>query len=126
VRRALVAPVVAAAVAVGAVACGDDTADAPEDDPEAMRGQEIFQDNGCSSCHSTTGGSSQGPALDGIYGEDVDLDDGTTVTRDEDYLFRAIDEPMADIVDGYSGQMPTFGLDDDEIDALVAYIRSLG
>lgn len=121
------ATAVAAILALGLAACGDDddVASARGDDPQAAEGEQLFSANGCADCHSTTGGSGQGPHLDGIYGEEVELDDGSTVTADDEYLARSIDDPRADIVDGFSPQMPNFNLDDDEVDAVVAYIRSL-
>jgi cytochrome c oxidase subunit II len=108
-------------------ACGNDgAADAPEDDPQAVAGQQIFQANGCTGCHSTTGGRSSGPPLDGVAGQEVELSDGTTIVRDDEYLARSITDPSADIVAGFPDAMPRFNLDDEDVDALVAYIRSLG
>lgn len=114
-------------VAGGVAACGDDDDVAPArgDDPQAAEGQQVFADSGCSDCHSTTGGSGRGPNLDGIYEEEVELTDGSSFVRDDEYLARSISDPSTDIVDGFSPQMPNFGLDGDEVDALVAYIRSL-
>lgn len=108
-------------------ACGDDgdVAEAPSGDPAAARGQELFSENGCSSCHSTSGGQSTGPHLDEVFGQEVELADGSTVVADEDYLTRSIQDPTADVVDGFQPIMPSLGLSDEDIEALVAYIRSL-
>ena len=125
VGRRLVGPVAIVALSLGAAACGDDVADAPSDDPQAAEGQQLFTDNGCAACHSTSGETGRGPNLDGIYGEEVELEDGSTVTRDDEYLTRAISDPSAELVAGFGDQMPDMGFDDGEVEALVGFVRSL-
>lgn len=125
--------VLAAAFAVGLVACGDDGGSADDqsaaapDDPAALveRGEELAGDRGCRSCHKE-GGGGIGPDWEGLAGSTVELDGGTTVVADSEYLTRAIVDPGAEKVDGYSLAMPDAGLPDDEVAALVAYIESLG
>jgi cytochrome c oxidase subunit 2 len=56
----------------------------------------------------------------------VALEDGSEVVADREYLRRSIIDPAADVVAGYSVAMPVMNLDDDEVDALVAYIEALG
>lgn len=96
----------------------------------AERGAQLAELQGCLGCHTTDGSSSVGPTWRGIYGSEEQLEDGTTVTVDEAYLRRSIVEPNAQIVQGFPPNVmpPTFGetLSDEEIDALVAYIKSLG
>jgi cytochrome c oxidase subunit 2 len=123
--RAAASSIVAATLFLTLVACGDDDSSEPRAEGPAGEGQDVFDSQGCSGCHSTSGGSGTGPPLDGIYGEEVTLTDGSTVERDDEYLTRAIQDPSADIVEGFSPQMPDFGLDDDEVAAVIAYIRSL-
>ncbi|MDQ4074995.1 MAG: cytochrome c oxidase subunit II [Chloroflexota bacterium] len=93
----------------------------------AAAGQELFVDLGCSSCH-LPGGEGVGPSLVGIYGEPRQLEDGGTVTADEEYIRRSIVEPNAQIVAGYPSVMPTYEgqVDEEQIIALVEYIRALG
>ena len=52
----------------------------------------------------------------------------TDVVVDENYLRESILVPAAKIVDGYPNQMVSYQgqLTDKELDALIAYIRSLG
>jgi cytochrome c oxidase subunit II len=87
-------------------------------------GQRMFKNFGCTGCH---GDSNQGPLLAGIYGKEERLENGETVTVDEDYLRESILDPGAKIVQGYQPIMPSYDgqLDDEEVDALVNYIRSL-
>ena len=71
---------------------------------------------------------STGPTWRGLFGSEVRLVDGRTVTADEEYLERSIVDPSAEVVDGYRPVMPTdLGerLTEEDIQALIAYLRSL-
>jgi mono/diheme cytochrome c family protein len=109
---------------VGLVGCDDDGDDAPDGlSAEARRGAEIAEDSGCSACHRS---EAVAPAFERLYGSTVELDDGSTVVADEEYLTRAITDPGADIVAGYAAAMPDNDLTDDEVASVVAYLRELG
>jgi cytochrome c oxidase subunit 2 len=89
----------------------------------------IIKDKFCTSCHSIDGTPTVGPTFKGAYGERrtvTDLD-GTEyeVTVDEEYLVNAIQDPMAENVKGYPPAMPENPLDDDELQLVVQYIKSL-
>ncbi len=114
---------VAVMLVVGS-ACGDDDAE-PQLGAAAERGRQLSRDNGCSGCHSASGAESTGPTWKGLWGTTVELEDGRSVTVDRDYVARSVREPSADVVAGYSDLMPTFDLDDDEVDDLVAYLEAL-
>ncbi len=101
--------------------CGGDSSD-----DRAAAGARVSQQRGCVACHSTSGGAGVGPTWKGLYGQPVGLDDGATVTADDAYLARSIREPQAQRVAGFAATMPELGLDDAEVDAVIAYIRSLG
>lgn len=92
----------------------------------AATGQGIFQSLGCSTCHrfDTQG---RGPNLTGVYGKPVLLEDGRTITADENYVRESILVPGAKVVSGFKPIMPTFqGLvTEEQLSALVAYIKSL-
>jgi cytochrome c oxidase subunit 2 len=105
-------------------ACGSDSG--PSLPPEAEAGRSIMRSNGCASCHGANGQGGVGPALADLYGTDVALDDGSTVTADDEYLRRSIEEPGAQIVEGYRVPMPTNDLDPGEIDQIIAYIAAIG
>ena len=55
------------------------------------------------------------------------LEDGRTVTADENYVRESILQPEAKIVKGFKPVMPTFqGLvNEEQVNALVAYIKSM-
>jgi len=75
------------------------------------------------SCHSTGTDTKIGPPWGGLWGSEVELADGRTVTVDEAYLRRSITEPDADVVAGYPLSMPRVPLSDEEVDALTTYLR---
>lgn len=120
-RAALLLPVVTLALA----ACGGD-GDGPTLSAAGEAGRETMRTNGCASCHGANGQGGVGPAFQGLYGTEVELEDGTTVTADEEYLTRSIREPGAQIHAGYRVPMPTNNLTDAEIASIIDYIREIG
>lgn len=93
----------------------------------ASAGEQLFQQLGCASCHRLEG-SGAGPALAGIFGQEVRLQDGQTVIADENYIRESIVNPNAKIVEGYQPIMPSFQgqVSEEQILDLINYIRSLG
>jgi cytochrome c oxidase subunit 2 len=81
----------------------------------------------CATCHSVDGSGNVGPTWKDAFGTDVPLADGRTVPYDENYIRESILEPGAKLHAGYANQMPSFqGLvSEAQIDALIAYIKSL-
>ena len=93
----------------------------------AAQGADLFRSVGCSGCHQ--GASAvRAPSLQGLYGRRVALADGRTVAADEQYLRDSILLPNRDVAAGYQPLMPTFAgaLSEGQVQALVAYLRSLG
>jgi cytochrome c oxidase subunit 2 len=94
--------------------------------PLSATGEKIFAELGCATCHrADTQG--RGPNLQGVFGKAVQLEDGRTVTADENYLRECILDPGAKRVKGFQPIMPTFqGLvTEEQVNALVAYIKSI-
>ena len=94
--------------------------------PLSATGEKVFAELGCATCHrSDTQG--RGPNLQGVFGKPVLLEDGRTVTADENYIRESILDPGAKIVNGYKPVMPTFQglLSEEQLNALVAYVKSL-
>lgn len=98
----------------------------PEGEGLAAQGKALFNTAGCSGCHAA-GSAVHAPDLAGLYGREVPLADGRTVTADAAYLRDSILLPRRDVAAGFDPIMPDFDglLDDGEVEALVAYIRSL-
>ena len=91
-------------------------------------GAELFQANGCYACHSLDGEQKIGPSLRGIFGETVELEDGSTVLIDDTYLVESILQPEAKRVAGYDdAAMPSYeGLvSAEDASALAEYIKGL-
>lgn len=93
--------------------------------PQAAAGLRVFNRLGCATCHSFQGRTLAGPPLDGIYGQEVRLLDGSTVTRDDAYLERSILDAAAEVVHGYRPTMINYGsmLQEGELQQLQALIR---
>jgi cytochrome c oxidase subunit II len=94
--------------------------------PLQETGKELFSSLGCSTCHRSDV-QGRGPSLAGIYNKPVLLEDGRTVTADDDYLRESILNPTAKIVSGFKPVMPTFQgiVSEEQLNALVAYVKSL-
>jgi cytochrome c oxidase subunit 2 len=90
----------------------------------AARGRTLAQSKGCVGCHSTDGSAGVGPTWKGLYGKAETLDDGSRVTVDEDFLRSFIRDPKQRSIKGYPPVMPVIPVTDDELDALVAAIKS--
>jgi mono/diheme cytochrome c family protein len=93
--------------------------------PAAEQGRQISNARGCGACHGTSGQGGIGPPFAGLFGSTVELDDGSTVVADRQYLIESIKQPDAKKVDGYVLAMPTNRLTDDEIDLVITYIEAL-
>ncbi|WP_290652498.1 cytochrome c oxidase subunit II [Aquisalimonas sp.] len=96
-----------------------------DEDDEVSWGRELATSEGCMACHSDDGSRDVGPTWLNLYGREVTLEDDSTVVADEEYIRRSITDPRAQLTKGYPPAMPAYDFDDDELDALVAYIRSL-
>ena len=97
-------------------------------------GAKLFIANGCPTCHGPdgtgqiNGAKSPGPRLAGLYmkaGGEM-MSTGTAVTPDENYIRESILRPNAKTVMGYTTvTMPPFVFKDPQVDALIAYVKSL-
>ncbi len=101
---------------------------APAAGPAAL-GQKVATANGCIACHTIDGKASVGPTWKSLFEHDVELVSGGPVKADEAYLKESITNPNAKVVKGFAPNlMPaTFGnsLKPDEIDQIIAYIKTL-
>jgi cytochrome c oxidase subunit 2 len=91
-------------------------------------GYKLYQEKGCFACHTIDGSPRVGPTFKGLYGKAVTvLTNGKErkVVADEAYLRKSILEPNADIVKGFPPVMPLEKMTNEELTALVDYIKSL-
>ena len=95
--------------------------------PLPQMGALLYQTKGCATCHSIDGTKGTGPSWKGVYGSMQQLSDGSSVMADENYIRESILVPGAKVVKGYDNVMPVFQglLRDREVNALVAYIKTL-
>jgi cytochrome c oxidase subunit 2 len=124
-RARTAAGIAVAVLAATAIACTPDTnSDLSE---LAQEGERILRTQGCVGCHGRDGKGEGGlaPTWIGLPDSEIELDDGSTVIADDDYLRRAITDPAAEIHVGGNSVMTGNDLDDDEIDAIIAFIREI-
>ena len=115
--RLLPTAVISALVVLAA--CGADPNDA------APPGKSLATEYGCIACHSTNGDPGVGITWKGLYGAQMDLEDGTTVTVDRDFLVRSITDPAADVIKGSKIPMPVNNVPDADVQTIVDYIITL-
>ena len=89
-------------------------------------GEELFKAKACHTCHRANS-AAQAPILQGVFGEEVELETGETVVVDAEYIRESILNPTAKVVKGYTPLMPTYQgqITEEEILQLISYIRSL-
>lgn len=94
--------------------------------PDALA---VFENKGCTGCHSLDGSDSVGPTLKDIWHREVvvvDLDGiKRTVVADEEYLRRAILLPGKEVVEGFDDIMPPYEgmVSDEELRAMLGWMQ---
>ncbi len=93
----------------------------------AVAGQQLYQTLGCVSCHGASGEGGRGPALGGVFGKQVFLNNGQTIKADEAYIRESIVNPQAKLVNGFGPIMPTFQgqISEEQLVQILAFIKSL-
>ncbi|MGZ3708134.1 MAG: cytochrome c oxidase subunit II, partial [Bdellovibrionota bacterium] len=82
------------ASAIGAVASSE-TKLSVTHPPLAAQCKAIFENRGCTACHTIDGSTKVGPSLKGVYNSKIELQDGNRVVADENYLRESIELPQA-------------------------------
>ena len=92
----------------------------------AENGAKLFTDLACVTCHMDAG-QGRGPVLKDLYGKQILLSSGQTVTMDDAYIRESILNPQAKVTAGFQPIMPTFqGLvTEEQLLQLIAYVKSL-
>ena len=96
--------------------------------PPAEQGRVLVQSRGCLACHPTDQAKKVAPSWNGLIGSTVEITVGEPVVADDEYLRESILRPDAKIVTDYKNLMPSYAgqLEDWELDAVLAYLKSLG
>lgn len=107
--------------------CGDTLSQSPE---IISKGKGVFENHTCSACHSIGGGIKTGPDLNGVL-KQRSLPWLRKWIKSPDAVFASSDPVAAEFKakiaksePGYSIRMPTLGLTDEDVDAVLAYIKS--
>lgn len=99
--------------------------------PPGAAGRKLYEGKGCLACHSIDGSKIVGPSFKGIWGEKVTVITAgveRTITVDDEYIKRSIQDPNADIVKGFKGgQMISYKteLNDAQIKEIIEFIKTL-
>jgi cytochrome c oxidase subunit 2 len=93
----------------------------------AQRGEQLFNDLACNTCHRTDGTIGRGPSLLNTFGASQKLTTGEVVTVDESYVRESILTPHVKVAEGFTPSMPTFQglLSEESVMALVEYVKTL-
>lgn len=96
--------------------------------PPAERGQRQANAAGCLACHSVDGKALAGPTWKGLAGSTVQLQDGGTVTADDEYLYSSIVNPNEQVHAGFAPVMPQNykdTLSEEQIRDIVEFIKTI-
>lgn len=88
----------------------------------------LLQAKGCLACHSTDGKPMVGPTFKGMFNTSRTVTSPAgdrTLTADESYVRRSIQQPGADVVKGYPPAMPSIPLSTKELDDTVRTLKKL-
>ena len=96
--------------------------------PEA--GLALFKTNACLSCHSTDGSAMVGPSFKGFWERKTKVtgaEGEKEIIADEAYFKRSLNEPNAEVVEGYSPMMPPYAdkFTEEEIQQMIEYLKTL-
>ncbi len=88
-------------------------------------GRQIYENKGCKSCHSIDGSRVVGPTFKGTWGTKRKLTTGEVVVVDENYITTSILEPTKQVAEGYPNIMPPQDLNEEQIQSVIEFIKSL-
>ncbi len=95
--------------------------------PPIEAGEVLIGTFGCTACHTPTGLPGVGPTFKDLYRSQRTFADGTQAVADVEYLSESILSSTARVVAGFQAVMPNFEgqIGDREMDAIIAYLKSL-
>jgi len=100
------------------------------DVPMETVGAILYKARGCNACHTIDGSKGTGPSWKDVYGaKGHAMHDGSVVEVDETYVKESINYPTRKVTKGYGpvSSMPSYlgQLTDKDIDAIIAYMKTL-
>jgi cytochrome c oxidase subunit 2 len=93
--------------------------------PPVKKGEKLYRTLGCAQCHTLDGTRLVGPSWKDLWGKTETLTGGTKILVDKPYVSESILQPLAKIVDGYPPSMPPFVLKDNDIEGIIAFMKSI-
>jgi cytochrome c oxidase subunit 2 len=93
--------------------------------PSLETGKALAEAKGCLACHSVDGGPGIGPTFKGIWGQTVELADGSKRVVDADFVKTMILHPAANPVKGFDPVMPELPMSDQEIGQITDYLKEV-
>ena len=94
------------------------------EEPIVAQGRMVADGNGCFACHTLDGTSAVGPSWLDMWGREVELNDGSTVTVDEAYVRESISDPNAKLVEGFAPTMIAYELTEEDMTALLSFLQA--
>ena len=95
----------------------------------ALMGEQVYTLKGCGACHKTDGTSLIAPTWKGLFGKEEKVKENgkeISVKVDEAYIRESIKTPQLKITVGFEvTPMPVFPMTDDEIEQVIAYMKTL-
>lgn len=93
----------------------------------AEKGELVYKNNLCATCHSIDGSRIIGPSFQGLYGRQGEFTDGASYTADDAYIIESIREPSKHIVKGFEGAvMPPFPqLSEDDVKNVIEFMKTI-
>jgi len=92
----------------------------------ADRGRALAAAQGCVACHTLNGARGIGPSWQGSYGSMRSFVAGGSAVVNEAYLYTAMREPAAQVVNGYDNVMLPVALSDAQLADIIELIKELG
>lgn len=79
----------------------------------------------CTTCHSLDGSRLVGPSYKGLYGREGKLASGESYVADDAYIKESILNPAAKVVESYAPAMPPYQFSEEELNAIVEYLKTV-
>ena len=91
------------------------------------RGQLIYNEKICVTCHSLDGSKTVGPTFQGLYGRSGTLQGGESYTADDAYIKESILNPQSQVVKDYAPAMPPYAgqLSDEDIADIIEFLKTV-
>lgn len=103
-------------------------ADSSQKPAETTEGAKLVAGKGCIGCHSIDGSKSIGPSFRNLFGKKETIVTGgqeREIIINDTYIRRHIKDPQADTAKGYPKVMPAVQLSEQEVNAIIDYLKAL-